>query len=426
MTDPGRRQFIYLSLGGATTVVFACGESTGTLGNETEGAETGDGTGTDDTSGGETVGEETDGETGEGSEGEEDPCPDLFEGGVLVGNLIFTGELQNAVGKTEGQGLSGRLALDVGTITEDRLITDNDAFFVRTLAPDLLNLDALWTIRMSGLVNDEVELTMDALGAMPQVTRVVMLECSGNGGNRAFGLLRAAEWSGVLLADVLALMSIDPSATRVLISGFDGHSQGPEGASARCSWVFTIDELVESGALLATKMNGEPLPVDHGFPVRLIVPGWYGCCNPKWVDEIRMVDNGEPSTPQMKEFAGRTHQTAVHELAADFSPATMHQAAMPVRVEKWEVGGNVVYKIVGILWGGREPTDQLRIRFNGGPAESVEICPGHDQNDTWTLWWYAWRPHEAGSVDIRLEIDDPAIPTNRLDAGYYARRVQVE
>ncbi len=104
-----------------------------------------------------------------------------------------------------------------------------------------------------------------------------LLECSGNGRHRRFGLMSAAEWSGVQLSTLLERLEMARTATRVLVSGFDGHSGPHSGSRAGASWVFTFAELETQGAFLATRMNGAPLPKHHGQPVRLIMPGWYGC-----------------------------------------------------------------------------------------------------------------------------------------------------
>jgi DMSO/TMAO reductase YedYZ molybdopterin-dependent catalytic subunit len=387
-----RRNFLYLSAGGATALLFGCADTS---------SEDGDG-------------------------GDVDPCSDLSATGTLLGMLPFVDQTDAVVGVIEGAGLDGRLALDLGTLDMGSLITPNAEFFIRTAQPDGLDPAQPWLITIGGLVESELELSLTALAALPQVSRAVLLECSGNGSARAFGLISAAEWSGVLLSTVLEQVTARPEATAVLIAGFDQHSQPSTHSTPGCSWVFRFDELVAAGAMLATHMNGALLPADHGAPVRLIIPGWYGCCNPKWVDTIRLVDDSEPATSQMIEFATRTHQTAAHELAVDYAPGIMQQAAMPVRIEKWMQGGEVVYKIVGIMWGGSEITEALAIRFNGGEAVPVEICEPMTTNDTWTLWSYVWRPTELGEHEIAMVIEDPAIPTVRLDSGFYARQVVIE
>ena len=113
-------------------------------------------------------------------------------------------------------------------------------------------------------------------------------------------------------------------------------------------------------------------------------------------------------------------------MARSFAPAEIDIAAMPVRVEQWRADDQLVYRVVGILWGGKQTTDALVIRFNGWeryvPVESYE----HTTTNTWTLWSHAWRPTKPGEYVIRLKVDDPAIRTRRLDRGRYQRVVRIE
>jgi hypothetical protein len=174
-------------------------------------------------------------------------------------------------------------------------------------------------------------------------------------------------------------------------------------------------------------MNGVPLPADHGFPVRLIVPGWYGCACIKWVDRIDLVPEDAPATSQMEEFAARTHQDPAARLARDFTPAIIDTAAMPVRVEKWRVGGRLEYRIVGIVWGGSKPTNALSIRFKTGqPWGRVDDCPLPASTLTWSMWTHTWRPDAPGRYQIVLRVDDPTIRTRRLDIFFYVREIQID
>jgi hypothetical protein len=140
----------------------------------------------------------------------------------------------------------------------------------------------------------------------------------------------------------------------------------------------TFEQLTRAGAFLATHMNGAPLPLDHGAPVRLFVPGWYGCACIKWVNEIRLVGENEPATSQMQEFAARIHQKGVPVLARDYRPATLDQSAMPLRIEKWRLvrDSGLIYRVVGISWGGDRASDRLTLRFNANePLAPVKVCP---------------------------------------------------
>ena len=174
-------------------------------------------------------------------------------------------------------------------------------------------------------------------------------------------------------------------------------------------------------------MNDAPLPRDHGAPVRLIVPGWYGCACIKWVNRVDLVPDTAPATVQMREFAARTHQSGTPALARDYIPAVIDTAAMPVRLEKWVSGGRVFYRLVGILWGGSTPTNALSIRFRTTlPWTAVDNCPMPASTDTWSVWTHTWRPTALGRYDIVLRIDDPAIRTRRLDLFFYTRAVEID
>lgn len=352
-------------------------------------------------------------------------CDDPFAGGELVELIDFEGDPIPFHEAVNG-GWDGRLYTDLSEITPDTAVIANDRFFVRTFYPDSLRPEDAWTLRLRGLVGDPVDVPLDELAHLVRPMGAHVLECSGNGGPH-FGLLSAAEWDGIPLAELLAFADVDPSATAVLISGVDDHVRPSTHSTPGASWVFTFDQLERSGAFLATRMNGEPLPLAHGFPVRLYVPGWYGCTNIKWVDEFRFVGPDEPATAQMHEFDTRTHQPRpTPALARDFRPASQDQAALPVRLERWRVEGRTLYRVVGILWGGGRPTDALRVRFGADAAfEPVDVCPSMTQNDTWTVWQTAWAPASPGLYDIRCAIDDADIPTNRLDSGFYARTVRI-
>ena len=162
------------------------------------------------------------------------------------------------------------------------------------------------------------------------------------------------------------------------------------------------------------------------MPARLVVPGWYGCCCIKWVTGIKWVAADEPATSQMREFASRTHQDSVPERAADYRPATVDRAAMPVRVEKWKVDGKVVYRVVGIDWGGDGTASRLLIRFQPRDVyKPVSLQP--DRSDGgWGVWEHRWTAATPGRYLIQLKLDGPPVPARRLDAGLYLRGVAVD
>jgi hypothetical protein len=105
----------------------------------------------------------------------------------------------------------------------------------------------------------------------------------------------------------------------------------------------------------------------------------------------------------------------------------MDLAAMPVRVERWIGRDGPVYRVVGVVWGGRAPVERLVIRFSPQePFVPFEICPRAPGADTWSLWSHIWHPKERGRYLIVLRSGDSSVRTERLDTYYYTREIRIE
>jgi len=312
----------------------------------------------------------------------------------------------------------------IGGSSSASLVTPNDRFFVRTACPSPLPPAGAWSIRIGGLVKEPREVRLRDLEPHIAPGGRYLIECSGNADQSNYGLMSTADWDGVPLATVLDRVRPSASAYRVLVSGLD--PAAPSRTSvAGASWIFSRDDLQR--ALLAVRMNGAALPRDHGAPVRLVVPGWYGCACIKWIDRIELVAEQAAATAQMREFAARTHQDARASLARDFTPASIDTAAMPVHVEKWLIDARVAYRIAGIIWGGSKPTGALSIRFRSGQRwVPVDDCPVPASTLTWSLWSHTWRPDAPGRYQIVLRVDDPTIRTRRLDLFFYVREIEID
>jgi DMSO/TMAO reductase YedYZ molybdopterin-dependent catalytic subunit len=298
---------------------------------------------------------------------------------------------------------------------------------VRTRASDGQKLPATWTVGVTGRVRTPQQVTLDALAKLSRPMGAHMLECSGNSDPANFGLISAATWSGAPVAALLDRAEPEKGVSLVRITGIDDESQSWQTSLAGASWIFTRDALERAGAFLATAMNDAPLTRDHGLPVRLVVPNWYGAVAIKWVTSLEFVGDDEPATTQMREYAARTHQDGLPEIAREFQPATVDLAAMPVRVEQWVEGDRVSYRVIGIRWGGTTPTRDLTIRFRSNqPWVPVENCPAPASTTTWSLWWHTWRPETPGRYQIVLGVADRTIRTRRLDYFYYTREVDID
>jgi DMSO/TMAO reductase YedYZ molybdopterin-dependent catalytic subunit len=357
-------------------------------------------------------------------------CGDERAQGDLVATLPLSraGGLVQPFGvKIGGPGLDARSNTDLSQLQTDRLTTPTDQVYVRTECPPAVAAHrGSWTIKTSGLVARAGAVPLDNLSQRARAMGTHLLECSGNNNPANFGLMSVAEWEGVPLAEIVSTLQLSSNATAVLVSGVDP-DQPSRTSIAGASWVFPLASLDTLGAFLAVRMNGRALPLDHGRPVRLAVPGWYGCAWIKWIDEIRLVDASEPATSQMREFAARTHQSAVHDLASAYAPPVIQTAATAVRVEKRLGASGLEYRVVGIVWGGTRAVDRLAIRFGDADAwKPFDVCPTPGTAAIWSLWTYRWKPAAPGLYSIALKVPDTAVPQRRLDSGYYVRQVRID
>jgi DMSO/TMAO reductase YedYZ molybdopterin-dependent catalytic subunit len=358
------------------------------------------------------------------------PCSAEPLAGTLEGTLpLFRGRsVPPTFGvKIGGVGLDARLVTDLSTLAPERLITPNDLAYIRTGIPaEAAARTRPWLIQGTGLTTGTRSVTADELVREARSMGPHLFECSGNANPADFGLMSVADWDGVPLVDIVSRMKPASGSTAVLVKGIDHDLQRSQRSVPGASWIFPLASLDALGAFLATGMNGQPVPPDHGAPVRLAVPGWYGCSWIKWVDEIQLVGPDEPATSQMLEFAGRTHQSAQHPLARDFAPADIQTAATPIRVEKRRTPSGLEYRIVGIVWGGSRPIDRLEIRFGADDGwKPFSVCPAPKTHRIWSLWEYRWKPPAEGVYDITLRVADASAPQRRLTSGYYMRQVRI-
>ncbi len=330
-----------------------------------------------------------------------------------------------------GTGLDARQFTDLSGLDAARLVTPTEQFYVRTAHPPDLPAADSWRVTLGAPGAAERTLEVRALASAAHDVGVRLMECAGNSDPANFGLVSAAQWSGTPMAAVLDRLPAAPAGARVRVTGVDDERRPSVTSNPGASWIFTPAELEQTGAFLAFGMNGQPLTADHGAPVRLVVPNYYGCCCIKWVSRIDWVPDDEAATLQMMEFSSRTHQRGVLRLARDYEPPVIDVTAAPVRVEQWAVTRDgrerLVHRVVGIRWGGRERQVPLTIRFRSRePFVAVGDNPASDNPATWSLWSHEWTPEEPGRYQIALRVPDPAIRARRLELYYYTRDVEID
>ena len=341
-----------------------------------------------------------------------------------------------------GSELAGRLAFDLRRIVDEGLVVGNDDFYIRTRAPEGVASRGAgdWSVQFippedfSGHLRDfggpQGEISIEELREDSRDQGLHLLECSGNSARHRFGLLSVARWSGVPVSDLLdrTFSNVSPDQL-VLATGNDDHAEPSRSSQTGASWVFTVEQIRDTGAFLATSMNGEPLPLDHGAPVRLVVPGWYGCTCLKWVESFEGVSADHPSTSQMREFATRTHQSGVPERARDFLPAEIDFTAMPILVEGPDEHGS--YRLTGIAWGDARGVEGLQLSYRPPSAESQQAdwqSVGdflRPERSSWSLWTHRFEPKGPGELEFRLRAAQSSVRTRRLDTGFYTRRVRI-
>lgn len=177
----------------------------------------------------------------------------------------------------------------------DEFLTPNESFFIRSNGPLSIDIDpAEWRLKVTGLVNEELELSLDDLKAMPQRTITAFLECSGNSRGRfdddpqqvegtqwGNGAIGNAEWTGVSVIDILNQAGVQEGAIDLVSQGgdFEEMQRG-----------LPIEIASDPDVMLVWQMNGEDLPKPNGGPVRLLVPGWGGIASTKWVVGLEVID----------------------------------------------------------------------------------------------------------------------------------------
>jgi len=353
-----------------------------------------------------------------------------------VGNVPlgrFSGGTPPPLGSLLGAGLDARQFTDLATLDEGSLLTPVERFFIRTAATPAILANPIRSIHLGGRVARPIELPVSELDPLVRAQGVHLMECAGNSDPANFGLMSATTWEGIPVPELLDRVTPQGRSWRVLVTGAD--DPGPSRSSrSGASWIFAADDLQR--AFLAKTMDGAPLTPHHGAPLRLLVPGWYGCACIKWVTHIDIVEDAAAATTQMMEFAGRTHQVGRPERARDFEVPVIDFAAAPVRVERWREDDRDVYRVVGIRWGGpafakasvrQAATEPLMIRFkHNQPFVRVDEVLPRPSASTWGLWSHVWRPEEPGTYQVTLRVDDPTIRARRLDMFFYTREVRIE
>jgi DMSO/TMAO reductase YedYZ molybdopterin-dependent catalytic subunit len=282
-------------------------------------------------------------------------------------------------------------------------ITPIDRFFVRchTYTPERPNLSD-WKLKVDGVVNQTLSLSMDDLKKLPRVELVSVLECAGNGrsfyqprlpgAQWRFGSVGNGKWAGVRFRDVLEKAGLKDSAKEILFDGADV----PLGKMEDFRRTVPVKKALDPDTLLAFEMNGQPLPIEHGYPLRLIVPGWAGDSWVKWLQHIEVLDH---------EFEGFWMKTAYRHPAQPVAPGTAVDPAQMVPVTDlnvksviatpgaWAKPGRV--RISGTAWSNTSPVTGVEVSVDAGNTWKPAKLGKDQSRYAWRLWELDWKAGEG-------------------------------
>jgi len=241
-----------------------------------------------------------------------------------------------------------------------------------------------WRLEVGGLVGRPMTLTLDALRARPRQEVTFTLECSGNHGFPFFtGGIGTASWAGTPLAPLLREAGPLPTGTEVVFWGADA-GPGPVGDQTvveQFARSMSLADALDPNILLCYEMNGAPLHPAHGFPVRLLAPGWYGVANVKWLTRIEVLNTRYEGRFMAREYV--TQRTVQQDGIASTRFTSVGRALLksaPARVVR-----GAQYRVEGVAWGA--PIGRVEARIDGGawqPATLVDADVG--SGFAWRRW----------------------------------------
>ena len=323
----------------------------------------------------------------------------------------------------------------VGNLLEwealDTRLTPADNFFTVKHYNQPVIDPTTWRLSIDGLVDHPTSLSLGDLQSRSRREVEYTIECSGNTGLPFFiGGIGNAIWAGAKLAPLLKAADLQSDASEVVFWGADagtvtirddsgvtgpgmtgvGEPDAGGGLDLTITEHFarsmSVDDAMASGNLLCYEMNGGPLPPEHGFPVRLIAPGWYGVANVKWLTRIEVIDRRFTGRFMARDYVTFREQIVDGETVWTFT--NVGQARLksaPAKVTR--LGDH--HSIVGVAWGA--PIAGVEVSIDGGPWQPAEMCgrTRHWKGSrglNWKFWTFDWGAPAAGLHTVASRATD--------------------
>lgn len=257
---------------------------------------------------------------------------------------------------------------------------------------------ATYKLRITGLVDRPLELSLVDLRKRARMEQVVGFECSGNNNPRGNPLVGNARWAGTPLAALLKDCGVKSLAREVVFFGSDkgteevSHGGSTEKVEQHFARSLSVEDATRAEVLLAYEMNGRPLSPSQGSPLRVIVPGWYGVANVKWLEQIHLQDSRFMGKFMAREYVTlRGHKLGNDVVWNETSVSRMQLKSMVARVTR--TGSTC--KVLGFALTDGTPLKAVEVSIDNGPWKPATL----DKSNTpysWKLFSYRWEGVQPG------------------------------
>ena len=269
-------------------------------------------------------------------------------------------------------------------------------------------------LKITGLVGKPLELTLDEIKKRPRLTMPVAMECAGNG--RALfaprrisqpWLLEAignSEWTGTPLRGILQDAGLSSAAVEIVFTGLD---QGVESEQIQFyQRSLTVGEAMRDEVLLVYEMNGEPLPPQHGYPLRLLMPGWYGMASVKWLDRIEAVAEAFQGYQMTRAYHyTRTADGPGEAVTLIRARALMIPPGIPDFMTRNRLVDAGAVTLTGKAWAGRVGVSDVEVSVDGGATWSKAELGESESPYSWRTWTFLWNATPGEQVLLVRAID---------------------
>jgi DMSO/TMAO reductase YedYZ molybdopterin-dependent catalytic subunit len=291
---------------------------------------------------------------------------------------------------------------------------------------DIPYVDApAWRLTFDGRVRRPLSLSLEDLRARPAQTQAVTLECAGNGRSllsprplsqpwvqEAVG---TAEWTGTPLRPLLAEAGIEGDAVEVLFTGLDRGVQAEVEHDYQRS--LTLEDASRDEVILAYAINGRPLPPQHGFPVRLIAPGWYGMAQVKWLKAVTVIDRPFVGFQQQERYRYRPSEDEPGEPVTLMRPrALMVPPGIPDFFSRKRFLDLGPCLLEGRAWSGSGPITGVEVGVDGGRSWNPAALDPAVGPFAWRRWSYRWDADRPGEYELCCRARDGSGSVQPLEA----------